>query len=223
MGDNIMPAHELVKGYQREYGDPRCAVKADIMKAFYSVDWMFLLQVLRATVVQTSHIEGKEGVRQGDPLSPLLDRAAVDGKICYHPKRKRIQLTNLGFADHMLIFLRGGVQSLKELAKVLKYFHYLFGLKLNPAKTELLCASLNKEEENLLLPEKGQGARMGTPQSATSFTGEAARRMLLHELPHPLFLLPHAKGEGIKSEGARVGLPAGDLPHWRDSWRVLVS
>lgn len=48
IGDNILMAHELVKGYHRDKISPRCAIKADIMKAFESESWSFLLNLLKA-------------------------------------------------------------------------------------------------------------------------------------------------------------------------------
>lgn len=37
--DNILMAHELLVGYGREGGPPRCSFKIDIQKAYDSVDW----------------------------------------------------------------------------------------------------------------------------------------------------------------------------------------
>ncbi|PKI57740.1 hypothetical protein CRG98_021807 [Punica granatum] len=48
IGDNILMAHELVKGYQRERISPRCTIKADVMKAFDSVHWDFVANIFEA-------------------------------------------------------------------------------------------------------------------------------------------------------------------------------
>ncbi|CAN1793302.1 Transposon TX1 uncharacterized 149 kDa protein, partial [Linum perenne] len=47
MGDNIMLAHELVKGYNRARISPRATVKIDLMKAFDSVNWDYLFMVMK--------------------------------------------------------------------------------------------------------------------------------------------------------------------------------
>ncbi|KAJ9563283.1 hypothetical protein OSB04_008443 [Centaurea solstitialis] len=47
ISDNILMAHELVAGYQRHSGRPRCAFKIDLRKAYDTVDWRFLLGMIR--------------------------------------------------------------------------------------------------------------------------------------------------------------------------------
>jgi len=44
--DNVIIAHELVKGYSRKGVSPRCIVKVDIRKAYDSMDSGFLRMVL---------------------------------------------------------------------------------------------------------------------------------------------------------------------------------
>jgi len=44
--DNILLSDELVKGYNRKGISPRCMLKIDMQKAYYSVEWPFLEQVL---------------------------------------------------------------------------------------------------------------------------------------------------------------------------------
>lgn len=44
--DNIMLSQELIKGYTRKQISPRCMVKVDIQKAYDSVEWVFLQQML---------------------------------------------------------------------------------------------------------------------------------------------------------------------------------
>nr|GEY11591.1 hypothetical protein [Tanacetum cinerariifolium] len=93
ISDNILIVPELMHNYHRNWGSPRCAFKIDIQKAYDTVDWKFLENILikfrfhntmvkwiMACVSSTSFslsingnihgfFKGKRVLRQGDPLS----------------------------------------------------------------------------------------------------------------------------------------------------------
>ncbi|XP_019090146.1 PREDICTED: uncharacterized protein LOC109128388 [Camelina sativa] len=96
MLENVLLATELVKDYHKESISSRCAVKIDILKAFDSVQWPFLLHILKAmdlpakflhwielcigTTSFSVQVNGElggffrctRGLRQGCSLSPYL-------------------------------------------------------------------------------------------------------------------------------------------------------
>ncbi|GKE04927.1 RNA-directed DNA polymerase, eukaryota, reverse transcriptase zinc-binding domain protein, partial [Tanacetum coccineum] len=96
MADNIMLAQELFKGYDRKVGPKRVALKVDIQKAYDTVDWSFLENILKGfgfhetmvkwiiTCVTTTsfsisingvssgYFRGGRGLRQGDSMSSYL-------------------------------------------------------------------------------------------------------------------------------------------------------
>ncbi|XP_035547381.1 uncharacterized protein LOC118348915 [Juglans regia] len=47
IGNNILLAQELLRNYHRDQGTPQCALKVDLMKAYDTVRWDFVLVVLK--------------------------------------------------------------------------------------------------------------------------------------------------------------------------------
>jgi hypothetical protein len=46
MADNIFLVQELIWHYERKQASPRCLMKIDLKKAFDSVQWVFLKELL---------------------------------------------------------------------------------------------------------------------------------------------------------------------------------
>ena len=96
IADNVLIIQDLMLNYHRDMGPPRCALKVDIMKAYDTVSWgcimnilscmgtpTHLLRCIKACITTPSFsisINGelagffasKRGLRQGDPLSSFL-------------------------------------------------------------------------------------------------------------------------------------------------------
>lgn len=136
---NVLIAQELIRLYKRKNVKPSCIIKVDLRKAYDMVDWKFLREALQAyafpektveLIMQcvtstsfslnlngniTGFFQGKRGIRQGDPLSPLLFVLVMEyltrlfkeeidrGSIKFHPMCEQQEITTLRFADDLLI------------------------------------------------------------------------------------------------------------------------
>ncbi|KAG7576912.1 hypothetical protein ISN45_Aa03g012390 [Arabidopsis thaliana x Arabidopsis arenosa] len=180
--ENVLLASEVVQGYHKDSVKEKITLKVDISKAFDSVRWDFLLSSLQAykvppvfvnwiracvcfpsfsvsiNGVTSGFFKGKTGLRQGDPLSPILfvmvmnvlslmlNKAAEEGSFKYHPGCEDLKLTHLCFADDLLIFLEGSEESLRGVMLVLAKFEEMSGLGMNIEKTSLFCSGLSEDK-----------------------------------------------------------------------------
>ena len=98
------------------------------------------------------YFQTKKGVRQGDPLSPvlfnivadmlalLIKRAKNDGQIKgIIPHLVEDGLSILQYADDTILFMDHDIEQAKNLKLLLSVFEQLSGLKINFHKSELFC------------------------------------------------------------------------------------
>src|SRR3954468_17744746 len=145
-------------------------------KAYDKVNWSFLQQTLRMkgfseewrSLIQSfvsggsvaikvnedtgKYFQTKKGLRQGDPLSPLLftivadmlailiERAKADGQIeGVVPHLIDGGLSILQYADDTILFMEHDLDKARNLKLLLSAFEQMSGLKINFHKSELFC------------------------------------------------------------------------------------
>lgn len=151
-------------------------MKLDIQKAYDSLDWKFLKQVMHGlkfpeqfiswistclSIVRLSFlingqsygfIQAKRGLRQGDPISPLLFLLGMkylsrslqslngDPDFHYHTKCRNLKLTHMCFADDFMGFCRADRTSPIILKKKIEEFAQCSGLIVNPQKSQVFLS-----------------------------------------------------------------------------------
>lgn len=72
-----------------------------------------------------------------EALSKILETASSEGRIVLHPKCEDPKVTHLLFADDLLLFSDGSQTSLAGISSVMMEIKTLFGLEMNPSKSEI--------------------------------------------------------------------------------------
>jgi hypothetical protein len=107
------------------------------------------------------YFQTKKGLRQGDPLSPMLfnivvdmlailiERAKEDGQVGgLIPHLVDGGLSILQYADDTILFLEHDLNKAVNMKLILCLFKELSGLKINFHKSEIFCFGKAKEEED---------------------------------------------------------------------------
>ena len=158
--------------------------KIDFEKAYDKIKWSFLQQTLRmkgfsqkwCQWVQRfteggnvnikvndqlgSYFQTKKGLRQGDPMSPILFNIVVDMLAILIARAKEegqvegvipdlIEdgLSILQYADNTVIFMSHDIEKAVNMKLLLTTFEQLSGLKINFHKSEIFCFGEAKEYE----------------------------------------------------------------------------
>ncbi|XP_074277308.1 uncharacterized protein LOC141600949 [Silene latifolia] len=122
--ENVMLTQSLVKGYQRKYLTPRCMLKVNISKAFDSIQWSFLSNMLTVLNFPATFIKWIMGCVTGTWFT-----LKVNG-------------SNYGFFKGRS-GVRGDLPSVQKVAEILKLFASWSGLNANFEKSEAYFSGVN--------------------------------------------------------------------------------
>jgi hypothetical protein len=160
-------------------------LKLDFRKAFDTVSWDCLLRILHIrgfnrkwlnwihllntsakTAIFMNGIPGpwipiKRGLRQGDPLSPLIFLIIVDilqqtiqhfsreGRL-KHPIVSNLACPVIQYADDTLILFQGCPDQARLIKEILEAYSIMTGLKINYDKSTFIPINLDSNEETLI-------------------------------------------------------------------------
>ncbi|XP_026416790.1 uncharacterized protein LOC113312247 [Papaver somniferum] len=168
--EQVLLAFELVNEMKKKRRGGNVGLKLDISQAYDSIGWAFLTKVLLKygfssswcnwilTLLQSTKISilinsgpcgffsVRRGLKQGDPLSPLLfvlmedvlsrniTQLVESGKLTPMVIRRGIHPTHMFFADDVFIFCNGAKKSLDNLMSLLDRYQSSSGQVINKLK-----------------------------------------------------------------------------------------
>ncbi|XP_050207768.1 uncharacterized protein LOC126657165 [Mercurialis annua] len=190
--DNVLMAHEIIRNYHRGKGDS-CSMKVDIQKAYDSLAWDFIEEVLIgfrfpnqfiAFIMKCIRsakfniiINGEESgyfaegrsLRQGTPSLPCC---------------KSLKISHLAFADDLFLFSNGDLNSISILKNTLSEFSNMSGLYPNLNKSFVYFDGVNSVLRNDILSFLGfkHGSLpvkyLGLPLLTTRLSGTNCNEMI---------------------------------------------
>ncbi|GJS68656.1 putative RNA-directed DNA polymerase, eukaryota, reverse transcriptase zinc-binding domain protein [Tanacetum coccineum] len=156
--DGPLMVNEIIDWYKRKKAK-LMILKIDFEKAFDSVSWDFLDQVLQFTVngSPTAEFDLQRGLRQGDPLSPFLFilvmevlhvaiEDAINAGLFYGAKLHSLHVSHLFFMDDVLLLGEWSSVNISNLVNLLNCFYKVSGLKHNLHKSNLFGIGVDPSE-----------------------------------------------------------------------------
>ncbi|XP_077236579.1 uncharacterized protein LOC143878157 [Tasmannia lanceolata] len=194
--DNILIAHDLCHNFHRRNQEKAMCIKMDLKKAFDSVNRSSLLTFMRKigfpeiwckwvhecistpsfSVLVNGSLRGffrsSNGLRQGDPLSPLLFCFVMEMFSCllssFHAQglisspfsKGDLTISHTLFADDVMIYANPNSISAAGIINCLDSFKLCSGLEFNPIKSEVFFAGIQNCTKrvicNILKIEEGK-------------------------------------------------------------------
>ena len=96
-------------------------------------------------------------------LSRMLNSASTLGSFKFHPRCRRLKVTHLCFADDLMLFSKGDLDSIRILSQCLDKFASIFGLHANKNKSAIYLAGLP------LVVREDIASQMSLPMGALPF------------------------------------------------------
>lgn len=76
----------------------------------------------------------------------MLNREARSGNLSYHHNCQKTKLTHLSFADDLLIFINGSLESMQRVLQILHEFELRSGLAVSMQKSSFFSSGLSEHE-----------------------------------------------------------------------------
>ncbi|KAL0298097.1 UNVERIFIED_CONTAM: hypothetical protein Scaly_3072700 [Sesamum calycinum] len=157
ISDNILLAQELLAGYNHAKLPPRCTIKLDLKKAYDSVEWDFLIEVLKLFNFPPTFVGWIVQCVSTASFSISLNGSiygffpGARGLRQHHWKCKELNILNICFADDVLLFCKAHLPSATVIKDALSEFSILSGLNVNPAKSQIILSRAAQQHKQQLI------------------------------------------------------------------------
>ncbi|XP_050207366.1 uncharacterized protein LOC126656792 [Mercurialis annua] len=197
--DNVLLAHELVHDYPNERGVASCAMKVDLRKAYDTIEWDFLEELLLGLQFPRRFIEwimicvrtprysvsingSLYGYFRGGRGIFLRLEAGIVSNIT---EVEALKLNHLSFADDLFLFCHGDLASAKCLRESLTHFQEVSGICVNKDKSSIFFCNVPADQKRSILDhmEFGEGylpvKYLGMPLISRRLTKDDCQKVIL--------------------------------------------
>ncbi|XP_074315495.1 uncharacterized protein LOC141651695 [Silene latifolia] len=129
--ENVFICQNIIHMYGRKAVIPRCLFKIDLQKAYDTVEWDFVEQMLHGLKFP-AHFTHLVMQCMAIPISPPLQESEAHS-------------SHLMFADDLILFCKGKPQSIWLLMRAFSSFSNASGLSMNNAKSEIFFNGVNED------------------------------------------------------------------------------
>ncbi|XP_058759546.1 uncharacterized protein LOC131632838 [Vicia villosa] len=157
---HILLATELIMGYTRKHGTPRCLIQLDLQKAYDMLNWKALETILFELGIPETFVHW---IMQG--VSSVTYRFSINGDhsnlmqakrgVRHHSKCGKLGITHLTFADDILLFSRGDKQSIDVMMQAMDTFYSSTRLVVNPMKCYIYFGDVDIDTKQEILASTG--------------------------------------------------------------------
>ncbi|XP_021844981.2 uncharacterized protein [Spinacia oleracea] len=173
---NVLVCQDIVKMYRNSQHVPCCLMKLDLQKAYDTVEWSFLEEVMTnlgfpvhfinlvMTCLTTTHYSVLINGVPTELIQPtrgwIQPTRGEHPHFRFHSRCKLLSLNHLCFADDLLMFCRGDPNVVSVMLEGFKIFSSTTGLEVNAAKSSIYCCGISQENRETI--SQVYGFKFGT-------------------------------------------------------------
>ncbi|XP_058723141.1 uncharacterized protein LOC131594955 [Vicia villosa] len=150
--NHVLLAYELIRGYSTKGGALKCMFLMDIQKAYNSVEWQAIEDIMAELSFPNQFIERLVVKIVSYRIMQKLKR---NPNFNFHSKCKKLSIVNISFVDDLLLFTRGNLGSTQLAMQKFRDFLEATCLCVNHGKCRAYFGNVEKEVKHPILHVTG--------------------------------------------------------------------